>query len=116
MLETTYKDQIDVKLARPKRRRGAVLLSKGRASELRSQLSGLRGGALIRMCVVHGDNPLIRAIRKRNTQLVAIIASQCSSYALNAEVGPGSDLALAGNTLPDFSPSSSIRRPRALLT
>ncbi len=46
----------------------------------------MRQGALLQSCVAHGDNPLFRAIRKRDTQLVSLISQQCHKVALNCEV------------------------------
>ncbi len=82
----TYIDKMDEKMARPKRRRGAVLISHGRVESVRAAMSEVGQGALMQMCTAHGDNPLFRAIRKHDVQLVSLISQQCHRVALNCEV------------------------------
>jgi hypothetical protein len=57
-----------------------------RIPALQDALSEVRSGAIVEMCTAHGDNPLFRAIRHRDLQLVSLIAQQCHAIALNCEV------------------------------
>ena len=82
----TYADKMDEKMARPKRRRGAVLLTGGRMEAVRAALTEVHQGALMQMCTSHGDSPLHRAVRKHDVQLVSLISQQCHRAALDCEV------------------------------
>jgi hypothetical protein len=84
--KVTYVDQLDKRFDRPMRRRGAVLFAGERAKALANALALAPHNAMMQMCVTHGSNPLFRAIRKNDLQLVALIAKQLSRVAINAEV------------------------------
>ena len=84
-MKATYVDPEEKRLARPRRRRGAILFSQPRMESLMKGLTEVKGGALVQMCSLHGTNPLFRAIAKNDLQLVALVAKQCSRIALNTE-------------------------------